>query len=48
MKKAIIFGTLGIQIVSLGLSIYMLKNPEKYGELVGRYMNGFCRAFEED
>ena len=44
LKKAVLVGTLTLQVVSLGLSIWMLKNPEKYGEINGKILKGMTKV----
>ena len=48
MKKVLIFGTLGIQVLGLALNIWAIRNPEKYGEMNGKILKGMASVFEED
>ncbi len=48
MKKFILIGGVVYVVISLGFGVYFLANPDKYGEWLGRYVNGFTRALEKE
>ena len=46
MKKAIIGIGLAYTVITCGVGIYWIANPEKYGEWMGRYLNALNRLME--
>lgn len=47
MKKALIITTLIYEVLYIGVSIYALKNPEKYGEWNAKFIGSMTGTLEK-
>lgn len=47
MKKALIITTLVYEVAYIGLAIYALKNPEKYGEWNAKFIGSMTSTLEK-
>ena len=48
VKKALLGLGVGYTVLSLGIGIYWILNPDKYGEWQGKFMNGMMSAFGKE
>lgn len=47
MKKALLIMTLAYEAMYIGLGIYALKNPEKYGEWNAKFIGSMTSTLEK-
>ena len=46
MKKAIVGIGLAYTVITCSIGIYWIAHPEKYGEWMGKYLNGLNKLIE--